>query len=176
MVDKLFVMSLDEDTANDIFEEIINYLFISLRVNNAILKNKVYVCSSNKAIIGYFRVGVILNGKTYKVLSTIGHYKDDFSHQTIRKIGKYRYCYALKLEDITSFDKQLPTFYIKQIDDSIDFNRFINVIDESSPVYHIIKDWDEAFSLDGHICDDSMDMCNLILNNGRARTLAKPSL
>lgn len=169
---KIFVMSLDADIANDIFEEIINYLFVSSYINNAILKNKVYVCSSNRAIIGYFRVGFILNGKTYKILNTIGHYKDDFSNQTIRRIGKYRYCYALKLEDVTSFDKQLPTIYIKQIDDSINFTSFINVIDESSPIYHVIKEWDAAFSLDGHICDDSMDTCNLILNNGRSRTLA----
>ena len=48
-------------------------------------------------------------------------------------------------------------------------NSYYSYIYESNPLYDVIREWDEAFSLDGNLCKNPTKQKQLILQRGIER-------
>ena len=47
--------------------------------------------------------------------------------------------------------------------------QYIKFIYDNDPLYEVIKEWDEAFSLDGNLCDNPSKTKQMILQKARMK-------
>jgi len=52
---------------------------------------------------------------------------------------------------------------MRNISPNVDMPQYIKFIYENDPLYEVIRKWDEAFSLDGNLCDDPIQTKHKIL-------------
>ena len=71
--------------------------------------------------------------------------------------------------DVTEFEEYLSLKEMRKIDPNIQFSQYYSYIDEKSPLYQVIKEWDKAFSLDGNLCKNPYKVKKLILQNAKKR-------
>ena len=166
------IISIMTYYAKQIFDETKLYEFRKSPLKEALLNQKIYVYSAkeDKAIIGYFRVRDILKGNTDEILKATGYDKRQDGHEIIEYFGKNNpNCYALHLYDVTEFDEYLSLRDMRSISSEVDMPQYIKYIYDNNPLYEVIKEWDEAFSLDGNLCDNPSKTKQMILQKARKK-------
>ena len=169
--DEIIIMRISSNEADDIFNELSNGLFTNLPISKNLLNKKIYICSygSKKSIIGHVRISGIYHDKPYRILIDMGHFKDEFSYQIIKRVGKYnKNIYAIKVDDVTEFDLHLPLSFAGGVHDN-----FIEYINPDNPMYHLIKEWDKEFSLGHKLCENPINSGNLILKRYKVNSIKK---
>ena len=166
--DKIAIISIMTYYAQQIFDETKLYEFRKSPIKEDLLNQKIYVYSAkeDKAIIGYIKVNDILKGNTSEILRLTGYDKRPDGDEIVSYFGKNnKNCYALHLYDVTEFQEYLTLRDMRKLIKNVDMPQYIKYIYENDPLYDLIKQWDEAFSLDGHLCKDSAKAKQLILQN-----------
>ena len=74
-------------------------------------------------------------------------------------------CFALHLYDVTEFEEYLTLKDMRKVSNNADMPQYIKFIYENDPLYDVITKWDEAFSLDGNLCENPTKTKQLILQN-----------
>ena len=169
---KIAIISIMTYYARQIFNETKIYEFRKSPLKKELLNKKIYVYSAkeDKAIIGYFKVSDILKGNTNEILSATGYDKRSDGHEIVEYYGKNNpNCFALKLYDVTEFEEYLSLKDMRSISKNVDMPQYIKFIYESDPLYNMIKDWDEAFSLDGNICNNPSKTKQMILQRAKMK-------
>lgn len=136
------------------------------------LDKKIYVYSAkeDKALIGYMKVSKILKGNTTQILKSTGYNARPDGHEIVDYYGKnFQRCCALKLYDVTEFEEYLTLRDMRKIDPNINLPQYYSYIYENNPLYSVIREWDEAFSLDGNLCKNPTKQKQLILQRGIER-------
>ena len=91
-------------------------------------------------------------------------------HEIVDYYGKnFQRCCALKLYDVTEFEEYLTLRDMRKIDPNINLPQYYSYIYENNPLYDVIREWDEAFSLDGNLCKNPTKQKQLILQRGIER-------
>lgn len=166
--DRIIIMSIMSYYARQIFDETKEYEFRKSPLRSNDLNEKIYVYSAkeDKALIGYMKVSEILRGNTNQILKATGYDIRPDRHEIVDYYGKdFKKCCALKLFDVTEFEEYLTLREMRKIDSNIQLPQYYSYIYESNPLYQVIKEWDEAFSLDGNLCENSQQRKRMILNN-----------
>ena len=70
---------------------------------------------------------------------------------------------------VTEFEEYLPLKDMRSISTNADMPQYIKFIYENDPLYDVIKEWDEAFSLDGNLCNNPAKTKQLILQKARMK-------
>ena len=169
---RIVIISIMSYYAQQIFNETKLYEFRKSPLKEDLLDKKIYVYSAkgDKAIIGYFRVSDILKGNTDEILKATGYDKRQDGHEIIEYFGKNNpNCYALHLYDVTEFDEYLSLRDMRSISSEVDMPQYIKYIYDNNPLYEVIKEWDEAFSLDGNLCDNPSKTKQMILQKARKK-------
>lgn len=169
---KIAIISIMTYYARQIFDETKLYEFRKSPLKDELLNKKVYVYSAkeDKAIIGYFKVGDILKGNTNEILSATGYDKRSDGHEIVEYYGKNNpNCFALQLYDVTEFEEYLSLKDMCSISKNADMPQYIKFIYENDPLYDVIKEWDEAFSLDGNICNNPSKTKQMILQRAKMK-------
>lgn len=169
---RIVIISITTYYARQIFAETKLYEFRKSPLKNELLNKKIYVYSAkdDKAIIGYFKVSDILSGNTNEILKATGYDKRDDGHEIVEYYGKNNpNCFALHLYDVTEFEEYLSLKDMRSISKNADMPQYIKFIYENDPLYDVIKEWDEAFSLDGNLCDNPAKTKQLILQRARMK-------
>lgn len=169
---KIAIISIMTYYARQIFDEMKLYEFRKSPLGDELLNKKIYVYSAkkDKAIIGYFKVSDILNGNTDEILRATGYDKRDDGYEIVEYYGKNNpNCFALRLYDVTEFDEYLTLREMRSISKNADMPQYIKYIYDDDPLYEVIKEWDEAFSLDGKLCDNPSKTKQIILQKGRMK-------
>ena len=169
---RLIVISIMSYYARQIFAETKKYEFRKSPLKDDDLIKKIYVYSAkeDKALIGYIKVSDILKGNTKQILKKTGYDNRLDGHEIVDYYGEnFQKCCALKLYDVTEFEEYLSLKEMRKIDPNIQFSQYYSYIDEKSPLYQVIKEWDKAFSLDGNLCKNPYQVKKLILQNARKR-------
>ena len=151
-------------------KSLISILFVPLR--DELLNKKIYVYSAkeDKALIGYFKVSDILNGNTDEILRATGYDKRHDGHEIVEYYGKNNPdCFALHLYDVTEFEEYLTLRDMRSISKNADMPQYIKFIYDNDPLYEVIKEWDEAFSLDGNLCDNPSKTKQMILQKAKMK-------
>ena len=78
-------------------------------------------------------------------------------------------CFALHLYDVTEFEEYLTLRDMRSISKNADMPQYIKFIYDNDPLYEVIKEWDEAFSLDGNLCDNPSKTKQIILQKARMK-------
>lgn len=172
MSDNIIIMKLNSDIADGVFNETINCIFENIPLDYNLLNKRIYIYSrgTEDAIVGYVKISKIYNDKPYRILINTGHFKDTYSYEIIKRMGKYKQnCHAFELSDVTEFDLRLPLTFINNICKDFKMKHSIEYINSNDPLYYLIKEWDEAFSLDGKLCDNPKEMSSLILRRNKER-------
>ena len=78
-------------------------------------------------------------------------------------------CFALHLYDVTEFEEYLTLRDMRSISKNADMPQYIKFIYDNDPLYEVIKEWDEAFSLDGNLCDNPSKTKQMILQKARMK-------
>lgn len=170
--EKIIVISIMTYYAKQIFDETKLYEFRKSPLRDNDLNKKIYVYSAkeDKALIGYFKVSDILKGSTSEILKATGYDKRQDGHEIIEYYGKNnKNCYALKLYDVTEFEKHLTLKEMRSINSKVKMPQYYSYIYSNDPLYNTIKEWDEAFSLDGNLCKNPDREKKLILQRNRER-------
>lgn len=166
--EKIIIMAITSYYARQIFAETRLYEFQKFPLNENLLNKKIYVYSKteDKAIIGYIRIKNILKGNLVEILEATGYINRYDGHELVGFFGKDNHnCYAFPLYDITEFDKYLTLEDMSSISKSFNISQYINYIYNDNPLYDVIKEWDEAFSLDGsEICPEETEQMILQRN------------
>lgn len=163
---RIAIISIMTYYARQIFDEMKLYEFRKSPLRDELLNKKIYVYSAkeDKAIIGYFKVSDILNGNTDEILRATGYDKRDDGYEIVEYYGKNNpNCFALRLYDVTEFDEYLTLREMRSISKNADMPQYIKYIYDDDPLYEVIKEWDEAFSLDGKLCDNPSKTKQIIL-------------
>jgi len=163
---KIAIISIMTYYARQIFDETKLYEFRKSPLRNDLLNKKIYVYSAkdDKAIIGYFRVSDILNGNTNEILQATGYDVRKDGYEIVKYFGANNpNCFALHLYDVTEFEEYLSLKDMRNISPNVDMPQYIKFIYENDPLYEVIRKWDEAFSLDGNLCDDPIQTKHKIL-------------
>lgn len=137
-----------------------------------LLNKKIYVYSAkeDKAIIGYFKVNDILKGNTDKILSATGYDKRQDGHEIVEYYEKNNpNCYDLHLHDVTEFEEYFSLKDMRSISRNADMPQYIKFIYDNDLLYEVIREWDEAFSLDGNLCDNPSKTKQVILQKDRMK-------
>ena len=169
---RIAIISIMTYYARQIFDETKLYEFRKSPLKNELLNKKIYVYSAkdDKAIIGYFKVSDILSGNTNEILKATGYDKRDDGHEIVEYYGKNNpNCFALHLYDVTEFEEYLSLKDMRSISKNADMPQYIKFIYENDPLYDVIKEWDEAFSLDCNLCDNPAKTKQLILQRARMK-------
>ena len=133
-------------------------------------KNYVYSTKEDKTIIGYFKVSDILSGNTDEILRTTGYGKRPDDYEIVEYYEKNNpNCFALHLYDVTEFEEYLTLRNMRSISKNADTPQYIKFIYDNDPLYEVIKEWDEAFSLDGNLCDNPSKTKQMILQKARMK-------
>ena len=151
------IISIMSYYARQIFDETKPYEFRKSPLPKELMGEKLYVYSAkdDKAIIGYFRVNNILSGNTNQILRDTGYNVRPDRGEIVRYYGEnFPRCFALKVEDVTEFDEYLSLQLMRRITPDISMPQYFSFISEDHSLYGVITDWDEAFSLDGNVCDE----------------------
>ena len=156
---RIAIISIMTYYARQIFDETKLYEFRKSPLRDELLNKKIYVYSAkeDKAIIGYFKVSDILNGNTDEILRATGYDK------------RHPNCYALHLYDVTEFEEYLSLRDMRSISKNADMPQYIKFIYDNDPLYEVIREWDEAFSLDGNLCDNPSKTKQMILQKARMK-------
>ena len=163
---RIAIISIMTYYAKQIFDETKLYEFRKSPLKKELLDKKIYVYSAkeDKAIIGYFKVSDILNGNTSKILELTGYDKRKDGTEIVDYFGKNNpNCFALHLYDVTEFEEYLTLKDMRKISNNADMPQYIKFIYENDPLYDVITKWDEAFSLDGNLCENPTKTKQLIL-------------
>lgn len=137
---------------------------------NYLKKIYVYSAKEDKAIIGYFKVSDILKGNTDEILSATGYDKRQDGHEIVEYYGKNNpNCYDLHLHDVTKFEEYFSLKDIRSISRNADMPQYIKFIYDNDTLYEVIREWDEAFSLDGNLCDKPSKTKQVILQKARMK-------
>lgn len=169
---RIAIISIITYYARQIFDETKLYEFRKSPLNNDILNKKIYVYSAkeDKAIIGYLKISDILKGNTDEIIKITGYNKKTDKQEIIKYYGKNNpNCFALKLYDITEFEEYLTLKDMKSISPNTNMPQYIKFIYENDPLYEVIKKWDEAFSLDGNLCDNPTKTKQMILQKAKTK-------
>ena len=169
---RIAIISIMTYYARQIFDETKLYEFRKSPLKNELLNKKIYVYSAkqDKAIIGYFKVSDILNGNTNEILSATGYDKRSDGCEIVEYYGKNNpNCYALQLYDVTEFKEYLSLKDMRSISKNVDMPQYIKFIYENDPLYNVIREWDEAFSLDGNICNNPSKTKQMILQTAKMK-------
>ena len=154
---RIIIISIITYYARKIFDETKLYEFRKSPLENALLNKKIYVYSAkeDKAIIGYLKVSNVLKGNTNEILKATSYDKKQEKHEIIKYYGKNNpNCYALQLYDVTKFEEYLSLRDMKSISKNTNMPQYIKYIYDNDPLYEVIKEWDERFSLDGNLCNN----------------------
>ena len=166
--EKIIIMAITSYYAKQIFAETRLYEFQKFPLKDELLNEKIYVYSKteDKAIIGYIRIKNILKGNLVEILEATGYINRYDGHELVGFFGKDNpNCYAFPLYDITEFDKYLTLENMSSISESFNISQYINYIYNDDPLYDVIKEWDDAFSLDGsEICSEETEQMILQRN------------
>ena len=169
---RIAIISIMTYYARQIFDETKLYEFRKSPLRNELLNKKIYVYSAkeDKAIIGYFKVSDILKGNTKEILQATGYNKRKDSHEIVEYYGiNNPNCYALRLYDVTEFEEYLSLKDMRSISKNADMPQYIKYIYDNDPLYEVIRKWDEAFSLDGNLCDNPRKTKQTILQNAKMK-------
>lgn len=169
---RIAIISIMTYYARQIFDEVKPYEFRKSPIKKELLDKKIYVYSAkeDKAIIGYFKVSDILNGNTDEILRATGYDKRSDGHEIVEYYGKNNQnCFALQLYDVTEFGEYLSLKDMRSISRNADMPQYIKFIYENDPLYDVIKQWDEAFSLDGNICNNPQKVKQMILQRAKMK-------
>ena len=169
---RIAIISIMTYYARQIFDETKLYEFRKSPLRDELLNKKIYVYSAkeDKSIIGYFKVSDILNGNTDEILKATGYDKRHDGHEIVEYYGKNNpNCFALHLYDVTEFEEYLTLRDMRCISENADMPQYIKFIYDNDPLYEVIKKWDEAFSLDGNLCDNPSKAKQMILQKARMK-------
>ena len=169
---RIAIISIMTYYARQIFDETKLYEFRKSPLRDELLNKKIYVYSAkeDKAIIGYFKVSDILNGNTDEILRATGYDKRQDGHEIVKYYGKNNpNCYALHLYDVTEFEEYLSLRDMRSISKNADMPQYIKFIYDNDPLYEVIREWDEAFSLDGNLCGNPSKTKQMILQKARMK-------
>lgn len=169
---RIAIISIMTYYARQIFDETKLYEFRKSPLKKELLNKKIYVYSAkeDKAIIGYFKVSDILKGNTNEILKVTGYDKRSDGHEIVEYYGKNNSdCFALQLYDVTEFEEYLSLKDMRSISINADMPQYIKFIYENDPLYSVIKEWDEAFSLDGSLCDNPSKTKQAILQRAKMK-------
>lgn len=169
---KIAVISIMTYYARQIFDETKPYEFRKSPLKSELLNKKIYVYSAkeDKAIIGYFKVSDVLKGNTEEILSSTGYDKRSDGYEIVNYYGKNNpNCFALRLYDVTEFEEYLSLHDMRMISKNADMPQYIKYIYENDPLYNVIKEWDNAFSLDGSLCDNPEKTKKIILQKAKMK-------
>ena len=145
-------MSIMSYYARQIFEETKPYEFRKSPLRYQDLDEKIYVYSAkeDKAIVGYMKVSDILKGNTNEILKLTGYDKRPDGHEIVDYYGpNFQRCCALKLYDVTEFEKYLTLKNLRRINPNVSLPQYYAYIYEDNPLYGLITEWDKTYSLDG---------------------------
>jgi len=173
---RIAIISIATYYARQIFNETKLYEFRKSPLRDELLNKKIYVYSAkeDKAIIGYFKVSDILNGNTDEILRATGYDKRQDGHEIVEYYGKNNpNCFALHLYDVTEFEEYLSLRDMRSISKNADMPQYIKFIYDNDPLYDVIKEWDEAFSLDGNLCHTPSKTKQTILQKARMKARKK---
>ena len=73
--------------------------------------------------------------------------------------------FLIHLYDVTEFEEYLTLKDMRKVSNNADMPQYIKFIYENDPLYDVITKWDEAFSLDGNLCENPTKTKQLILQN-----------
>jgi len=169
---RIALISIMTYYARQIFDETKLYEFRKSPLKNDLLNHKIYVYSAkeDKAIIGYFKVSDILKGDTNEILAMTGYDKRPDGNEIIDYFGlNNQNCYALHLYDITEFEEYLSLKDMRSISKNVDMPQYVKYIYENDPLYSLINEWDESFSLDGNLCENPVKAKKMILMKAKMK-------
>ena len=169
---RIAIISIMTYYARQIFDETKLYEFRKSPLRDELLNKKIYVYSAkeDKAIIGYFKVSDILNGNTDEILCATGYDNRQDGHEIVEYYGKNNpNCYALHLYDVTEFEEYLSLRDMRSISENADMPQYIKFIYDNDPLYEVIREWDESFSLNGNLCDNPSKTKQMILQKARMK-------
>lgn len=169
---RIVIISITTYYARQIFDQTKLYEFRKSPLKKELLNKKIYVYSAkdDKAIIGYFKVSDILSGNTDEILRATGYDKRDDGHEIVEYYGKNNpNCFALHLYDATEFKEYLSLKDLRNISKNVYMPQYIKFIYENDPLYDAIKEWDEAFSLEGNLCNNSAKAKKIILQKAKMK-------
>ena len=81
----------------------------------------------------------------------------------------FQRCCALKLYDVTEFEEYLTLRDMRKINPNVQLPQYYSYIYENDPLYQVIKEWDNAFSLDGNLCENPAREKQFILQRAKER-------
>lgn len=79
----------------------------------------------------------------------------------------FQRCCALKLYDVTEFEEYLTLRDMRKINPNVQLPQYYSYIYENDPLYQVIKEWDNVFSLDGNLCENHAREKQLILQRAK---------
>lgn len=170
------VMSIRSSSAQQIFEGTKKFEFRKTPLRLFDLNEKIYVYSSqeDRALIGYMRVSKILKGDTTQILKLTGYDVRPDGNEIVDYYGEnYQNCCALKLYDVTKFEKPLLLKDMRRVDPNIELSKYYTYIPEPEPLYDVIREWDQSFSSNGNLCKDFAQQKRRILQRGIERARNK---
>ena len=170
--DRLIVISIMSYYARQIFAETKGYEFRKSPFKDCDLNKKIYVYSAkeDKALIGYMKVSDILKGNTNQILKATGYDVRPDGHEIVDYYGQnFQRCCALKLYDVTEFEEYLTLRDMRKINPNVQLPQYYSYIYENDPLYQVIKEWDNAFSLDGNLCENPAREKQFILQRAKER-------
>lgn len=169
-------MSIKSGSARQIFDGTKTFEFRKTSLKIFDLNEKIYVYSSqvDRAIIGYMRVSEILKGDTAQILKLTGYDVRPDGHEIVDYYGEnYQNCCALKLWDVTKFDEPLALKDIRRVNPHIELPNYFTYIFENDPLYGVIREWDQSFSPNGELVENSAQQKRMILQRGIERAQNK---
>ena len=75
----------------------------------------------------------------------------------------------MKLYDVTEFEEYLTLRDMRKINPNAPLPQYYSYIYENDPLYQVIKEWDNAFSLDVTLCENPVREKQLILQRTKER-------
>ena len=170
--DRLIVISIMSYYARQIFAETKGYEFRKSPLKDCDLNKKIYVYSAkeDKALIGYMKVSDILKGNTNQILKATGYDVRPDGHEIVDYYGQnFQRCCALKLYDVTEFEEYLTLRDMRKINPNVQLPQYYSYIYENDPLYQVIKELDNAFSLDVNLCENPARYKKFILQRAKER-------
>lgn len=77
--------------------------------------------------------------------------------------------YRINSKKAPEFEEYLSLRDMRSISKNADMPQYIKFIYDNDPLYEVIREWDEAFSLDGNLCDNPSKTKQMILQKARMK-------